>query len=95
MSYVFQAKAGLKSDSSPSSQARTPTDNRVLTDSINENLPRSIDPQFEVLIITIQVYIVNLYIRACLLHIREDSERALAATFSVIARTNGVVRLDS
>lgn len=48
----MQAKAGLKSESSPSSQPRTPIgDNRALTDSINENtLPRthSIDPQLEV-----------------------------------------------
>ncbi|RVE53041.1 hypothetical protein evm_002339 [Chilo suppressalis] len=48
---ALQAKAGLKSESTPSSQPRTPMgDNRSLADSINENtLPRahSIDPQLE------------------------------------------------
>ncbi|XP_026736168.1 protein mini spindles isoform X2 [Trichoplusia ni] len=46
---ALQAKAGLKTESSPSSQPRTPVgDNRTLVDSINENtLPRSIDPQLE------------------------------------------------
>ncbi|KAM3966107.1 LOW QUALITY PROTEIN: msps cytoskeleton-associated protein 5 [Aphomia sociella] len=48
---ALQAKAGLKTECSPSSQPRTPVgDNRTLVDSINENtLPRthSIDPQLE------------------------------------------------
>lgn len=48
---ALQAKAGLKTESSPSSQPRTPIgDNRTLVDSINENtLPRthSIDPQLD------------------------------------------------
>ncbi|CAK1542570.1 unnamed protein product [Leptosia nina] len=48
---ALQMKAGLKVDSNPSSQPRTPVnDNRVLADSINDNtLPRthSIDPQLE------------------------------------------------
>ncbi|XP_075981824.1 msps cytoskeleton-associated protein 5 isoform X2 [Anticarsia gemmatalis] len=48
---ALQAKAGLKTESSPSSQPRTPIgDNRTLADSINENtLPRahSIDPQLD------------------------------------------------
>ncbi|XP_039748476.1 protein mini spindles isoform X3 [Pararge aegeria] len=48
---ALQAKAGIKTESNPSSQPRTPVgDNRALTDSINENtLPRahSIDPQLE------------------------------------------------
>ncbi|XP_038218793.1 protein mini spindles isoform X2 [Zerene cesonia] len=48
---ALQIKAGLKMDSNPSSQPRTPVnDNRALTDSINDNtLPRthSIDPQLE------------------------------------------------
>lgn len=48
---ALQAKAGLKTECSPSSQPRTPVgDNRTLADSINENtLPRahSIDPQLE------------------------------------------------
>ncbi|XP_041970087.1 protein mini spindles isoform X2 [Aricia agestis] len=43
---ALQAKAGLKSDSSPSSQPRTPVaDNRALTDV--EPRPLSIDPQLE------------------------------------------------
>ncbi|CAH0746736.1 unnamed protein product [Diatraea saccharalis] len=49
---VLQAKAGLKSDSAPSSQPRTPMgDNRSIADTINENTlprPHSIDPQLEV-----------------------------------------------
>ncbi|XP_045778443.1 protein mini spindles isoform X2 [Maniola jurtina] len=48
---ALQAKAGIKTESNPSSQPRTPvSDNRGLTDSINDNtLPRahSIDPQLE------------------------------------------------
>ncbi|KAL4713510.1 hypothetical protein ACJJTC_010495 [Scirpophaga incertulas] len=48
---ALQAKAGMKTESTPSSQPRTPMgDNRTLADSINENtLPRahSIDPQLE------------------------------------------------
>ncbi|XP_045453489.1 protein mini spindles [Melitaea cinxia] len=46
---ALQAKAGLKTESSPSSQPRTPvSDNRALGDSLGE-LPRahSIDPQLE------------------------------------------------
>ncbi|KAI5639807.1 hypothetical protein NE865_07707 [Phthorimaea operculella] len=46
---ALQAKAGLKSDTSPSSQPRTPiSDNRALTDSANSNSrPLSLDPQLE------------------------------------------------
>ncbi|CAH2055745.1 unnamed protein product, partial [Iphiclides podalirius] len=48
---ALQAKAGMKTESNPSSQPRTPVgDNRALAESINENsLPRthSIDPQLE------------------------------------------------
>ncbi|XP_049878313.1 protein mini spindles [Pectinophora gossypiella] len=48
---ALQAKAGLKTESSPSSQPRTPIgDNRALADSINENTltrTHSIDPQLE------------------------------------------------
>ncbi|CAH2087902.1 unnamed protein product [Euphydryas editha] len=47
---ALQAKAGLKTESNPSSQPRTPvSDNRALADSISEALPRahSIDPQLE------------------------------------------------
>ncbi|CAG5054313.1 unnamed protein product [Parnassius apollo] len=48
---ALQAKAGMKTESNPSSQPRTPVgDNRALTDTINENtLPRShsIDPQLD------------------------------------------------
>lgn len=49
---VVKAKAGIKTESTMSSQARTPVgDNRTLIDTMNENtLPRThnIDPQLEV-----------------------------------------------
>ncbi|XP_063384841.1 protein mini spindles [Cydia fagiglandana] len=47
---ALQAKAGMKTESAPTSQPRTPVDNRGLQDSIIEHsLPRahSIDPQLE------------------------------------------------
>ncbi|XP_047538728.1 protein mini spindles isoform X1 [Vanessa atalanta] len=48
---ALQAKAGLKTESNPSSQPRTPiSDNRALAESINENTlsrAHSIDPQLE------------------------------------------------
>ncbi|XP_032523081.2 protein mini spindles isoform X1 [Danaus plexippus] len=58
---ALQAKAGIKTESNPSSQPRTPSDNRALADSITENsLPRthSLDPQLE-LHTTQQVSIKN------------------------------------